>query len=316
MGVLGRQGTGGNALTNDLKTIALLITMVTTQVLGDIWLSQGMKVHGAVTDYSLVALWGLFLYLLTSPWIVLGVVTLIFSLFLYFTATSRLDLSLVLPLFSSSYILNALLAWLILGEHVSPVRWLGTVMIASGVFIVVWSEGRARHRRRQVKDQDLFKPSRSPVKSGRSPFWLFPLGFAVSIPKVWLGILILIFTDSAGDVLIARGMRQIGPVTLRSPRKMVALIGQILSHPSVLSGIGCQTLSFVTFISLLSWTDISLIRPAGALGYVISLLGAKFLLKERIPLTRWLGIAIIGSGVALIALDEANLAGSLLPFTL
>jgi drug/metabolite transporter (DMT)-like permease len=109
-------------------------------------------------------------------------------------------------------------------------------------------------------------------------------------------------------------MKQIGPVTLRSPRKMLALIGQILSHPSVLSGIGCQTISFVTFISLLSWTDISLIRPAGALGYVISLLGAKFWLKERIPLARWLGIAIISSGVALIALDEANLVGALLPF--
>jgi drug/metabolite transporter (DMT)-like permease len=296
----------------ELKTIALLVTMVTTQVLGDIWLSQGMKVHGAVTDYSLGALWGLFLYLLTSPWIVLGVATLIFSLFLYFTATSRLDLSLVLPLFSSSYILNALLAWLMLGEQVSGYRWLGTLMIASGVFIVAWSESRARLRRRQVNASPALPPPRSPIESGRSPFWLFPIGVALSASKVWLGIVILIFTDSAGDVLIARGMKQIGPVTLQSPRKMLALIGRILSHPSVLSGISCQTVSFVTFISLLSWTDISLIRPAGALGYVMSLLGAKFWLKERIPLARWLGIAIITLGVALIALDEANLVGSVL----
>ena len=310
------QGGREHTLKNELKTIALLVTMVITQVLGDIWLSRGMKVHGAVEDYSIGALWGLFLYLLTSPWIVLGVATLIFSLFLYFTATSRLDLSLVLPLFSSSYILNALLAWLMLGEQVSPARWLGTLMIASGVFIVVWSESRARSRRRQAEDQERVKSPRSPVESGRSPLWLFPFGVALSVSKVWIGILILIFTDSAGDVLIARGMKQIGPVTLRSPRKMLALIGQILSHPSVLSGIGCQTISFVTFISLLSWADISLIRPAGALGYVMSLLGAKFLLKEQIPLARWLGIAIISGGVALIALDEVNLAGTLLPFTL
>ena len=310
------QGGREHTLKNELKTIALLVTMVITQVLGDIWLSRVMKVHGAVEDYSIGALWGLFLYLLTSPWIVLGVATLIFSLFLYFTATSRLDLSLVLPLFSSSYILNALLAWLMLGEQVSPARWLGTLMIASGVFIVVWSESRARSRRRQAEDQERVKSPRSPVESGRSPLWLFPFGVALSVSKVWIGILILIFTDSAGDVLIARGMKQIGQVTLRSPRKMLALIGQILSHPSVLSGIGCQTISFVTFISLLSWADISLIRPAGALGYVMSLLGAKFLLKEQIPLARWLGIAIISGGVALIALDEVNLAWTLLPFTL
>lgn len=293
-------------------TIALLVVMVTTQVLGDIWLSRGMKVHGAVTDYSPAGLWALFWYLLTSPWIVLGVVTLIFSLFLYFTATSRLDLSLVLPLFSSSYILNALLAWLILGEYVSPERWLGTVMIASGVFIVAWSESRRRWRSPPKTTVDLSSRSPiKPIKSSRSPLWLGPIGFALSVSKVWLGIAILIFTDSAGDVLIARGMKQIGPVTLQSPRKMVALVGRILSHPFVLSGIGCQTLSFVTFISLLSWTDISLIRPAGALGYVTSLLGARFWLKERIPVARWVGIAIIGGGVGLIALDEAHWVPSL-----
>jgi drug/metabolite transporter (DMT)-like permease len=44
----------------------------------------------------------------------------------------------------------------------------------------------------------------------------------------------------------------------------------------------------------------------------MSLLGAKFWLKERIPLARWLGIAIITLGVALIALDEANLVGAVL----
>ncbi len=307
--------SGAKRLTlTEWKTIGLLLTMVTTQVLGDIWLSQGMKVFGSVEDYSLAGLWTLFLYLLTSPWIVVGVITLLFALFLYFTATSRLDLSLVLPLFSSSYILNALLAWLILGEEVSLYRWLATFMIASGVFIVCWSEHRNRSR---LMGEKFSPPPTPPVKvnsSRRSPLWLFPVGIALS--RVWFGILILIFTDSAGDVLIARGMKQIGPVSLQSPLKMVKLIGRILSHPSVLGGIGCQTISFVTFISLLSWTDISLIRPAGALGYVMSLLGAKFLLKETIPLARWLGITVITAGVALIALDEVNLVDQIWLFLL
>ncbi|WLT39226.1 hypothetical protein NON20_06300 [Synechocystis sp. B12] len=60
--------TGAKRLTlTEWKTIGLLLTMVTTQVLGDIWLSRGMKVFGAVEDYSLAGLWTLFLYLLTSP---------------------------------------------------------------------------------------------------------------------------------------------------------------------------------------------------------------------------------------------------------
>ena len=299
----------------DIKTITLLVVMVITQVFGDVWLSQGMKVHGAVTAYNPAALWALFWYLLTSPWIWLGVATLLFSLFLYFTATSRLDLSLVLPLFSCSYILNALLAWVILGESVSSFRWLGTCLIASGVFIVCWSERQQRLKRQASPAPVVETAEASAISNRRSPFWLFPVGFGLSISKVWGGILILIFTDSAGDVLIARGMKQIGPVSYQSPLQLVRLIGRILSHPSVLSGIGCQTVSFVAFISLLSWDDISLIRPAGALGYVMSLLGAKFLLKERIPLARWLGISVITGGVALIALDEVNLVDVLIPWT-
>ncbi|MFN5513568.1 MAG: EamA family transporter, partial [Cyanobacteriota bacterium] len=253
------------------KNIALLLAVVTTQVLGDLGLSRGMKLFGAVESYDLASLGGLALYLLTSPWIIGGAVTLVASLFLYFGAVSRLDLSLVLPLMASSYIFNALLAWLLLQEPVSPRRWLSALVIALGVGLIYRSESR-------------------PTAPGRSPslplVWLLPAGLALS--RLWLGVLALAVADSAGDLLTAKGIKQIGTVSLKSPLGVLNWIGQILRHPLILLGVSCQALAFFCFLSLLSWADISLVRPATALGYGVSLLGARLILRERIPPERWL----------------------------
>ncbi len=279
----------------DGKILALLACMVMTQVLGDIWLSRGMKLFGEVNRYDLAALGQLFSYLLTSPWILFGVATLACSLFLYLTAVSRLDLSLVLPIGSSSYILNAVMAQWILGEAVSGLRWLATVIIALGVFMVYHGE----HQHRQISDPP--RANKSKIYRPKS-FWLaFPLGLYFS--RVWAGILLWVLADSAGDLLLTQGMKQMGPVSVGSPRALVRVLGEILFHPLILLGIACQAIAFACFISLLSWADISLIRPATSLGYGVSLLGARFILKEQIPSERWLGIVIIGLGVFTISLD-------------
>ena len=119
-----------------VRKILLIIALVFTQVLGDIGLSQGMKEFGQVTLLSPEKLGELSLYLLTNIWILLGVASLIFSLLLYWMAISHLDVSYVLPMHASSYVLNALLASRLLAESVSGIRWFATVIIAVGVFVV------------------------------------------------------------------------------------------------------------------------------------------------------------------------------------
>jgi uncharacterized membrane protein len=265
-----------------------------------------MKLFGPITSYQGPALLALLAYLFTSPWIVLGVATLACSLLLYLVAVSRLDLSLVLPLLASSYLLNACLAWLILGEQVSALRWVATLLIALGVYVVFQSERQRQKQKSQALETASDPPLVASVRKSSRPrpnSWLlaFPLGLSLS--KVWLGILLVVLADSCGDLLVTQGMKRIGPLALNSPRAVLGFIGRILSHPWILGGISFQAMAFACFISLLSWTDISLVRPATALGYGVSLLGARFILRERIPPERWLGSSIIGLGVFLIALD-------------
>jgi drug/metabolite transporter (DMT)-like permease len=81
--------------------------------------------------------------------------------------------------------------------------------------------------------------------------------------------------------------------------QILVVLRQIITNPAVLSGIACQAIAFVTFISVLSWADISFVRPATALTYISSMVGAKFLLKEEFGRERLFGITLIGFGVVI-----------------
>jgi drug/metabolite transporter (DMT)-like permease len=63
-----------------------------------------------------------------------------------------------------------------------------------------------------------------------------------------------------------------------------------------------MTVSFYTFLTLLSREAISFAVPATALSYVAGALGARFLLGERVSLRRWAGVILVCLGVALASL--------------
>ncbi|MEM8778789.1 MAG: hypothetical protein AAGF26_07955, partial [Cyanobacteria bacterium P01_G01_bin.49] len=209
------------------------------------------------------------------------------SLSLYLTAISKLDLSYVLPIHASSYVLNGLFAWAFLGETVSGMRWVSTFIISCGVLFVGLSDSQT---------SQFSKDYGKPIKSRNIPLFLFPLSLAVS--KTWLAIIMSSVADASGDLSLALGMKKIG----QSEEKMtisgmVKLVIKIITNPLILTGITCQGIAFFSFISVLSWADISFVRPATALTYIISMTGAKFILKENIRESKLLGIILIGVGV-------------------
>jgi ceramide glucosyltransferase len=119
-----------------------------------------------------------------------------------------------------------------------------------------------------------------------------------------LMVLVIVFSNAAGDVFLTKGMKQIGDVSVLRPFKILQTMRRILGNPNFLAGIGCLTLSFFSFLSVLSWADLSFVIPATAIYYVVTVMGAKFLLRERIDLLRWAGTLLVCLGVALVCLPE------------
>ena len=76
----------------------------------------------------------------------IGVAIYLFNFFLWMKILSKIDLSVALPLASSSYILIPLAAVFFLHEFVSPIRWLGLVLIVLGIYFVSQSKpSKGRH---------------------------------------------------------------------------------------------------------------------------------------------------------------------------
>jgi drug/metabolite transporter (DMT)-like permease len=100
-----------------------------------------------------------------------------------------------------------------------------------------------------------------------------------------------------GDSLLAHGMKGMGGI---SPHSLHSLILAVF-NPWVAGGILLLLAFFASYMSALSWADLTYVLPATSLGYVLVALIAHFGFHEAISPTRWLGIALITTGVGFVA---------------
>lgn len=113
----------------------------------------------------------------------------------------------------------------------------------------------------------------------------------------YLVLLAIVFSASVGDVLLSVGMKQIGAIS--ATRWLYLFFA--LRNPFVISGILFLLVFFASYLTTLSWADLTYVLPATSLGYVIVALLSKFLLHESVSTSRWLGILLITAGVGFVA---------------
>jgi len=103
--------------------------------------------------------------------------------------------------------------------------------------------------------------------------------------------------STLGDSLLARGMKELGGVSLHN---FSGLLFAIL-NPWVGAGILLLLAFFASYMSALSWADLTYVLPATSLSYVLVAVIARIRFHEQISPTRWLGIALISAGVGFVA---------------
>ncbi|MGA2437369.1 MAG: DMT family transporter [Acidobacteriaceae bacterium] len=116
-------------------------------------------------------------------------------------------------------------------------------------------------------------------------------------PQRYLILLAVMLTASVGDTLLSHGMTQIGPVSLAHLGLLLAAI----RNPWVITGILCLLGFFASYLTALSWADLTFVLPATAFGYIVVAFLAKFWLHEPITPYRWAGILLIVCGVGFVA---------------
>jgi drug/metabolite transporter (DMT)-like permease len=114
----------------------------------------------------------------------------------------------------------------------------------------------------------------------------------------------MVLADALGDILLTAGMKQVGEVTVLRPRELWIMVRRAMGNPLIGLGVSCLAIGFFLFLTLLSWADLSLVMPMTALGYPVSVLGTRYLLKENVSTQRFMGTVLICIGVALISLNS------------
>jgi uncharacterized membrane protein len=119
-----------------LKTIPLILISVILGPLGNVFLGKGMKGIGSIASMGISDLLPVASRILLSGYIWLGIACLLGFFIVHMLLLTWADYSYVQPATSLSYAFISILSYLLLGEIISPLRWLGVSVICLGVFLV------------------------------------------------------------------------------------------------------------------------------------------------------------------------------------
>jgi uncharacterized membrane protein len=122
--------------------------------------------------------------------------------------------------------------------------------------------------------------------------------------KTVLALVCMILVGTLGDVLISKGMKQVGEITSAHPAALLRAGTRAVQNPIFVAGVVAQALYFWTFSAVLSWTDVSVVVPIGALSHVLTAFIAQHALGEHVTLQRWAGTILIVIGITLVARSQ------------
>jgi drug/metabolite transporter (DMT)-like permease len=114
-------------------------------------------------------------------------------------------------------------------------------------------------------------------------------------------LVLMVVAGAIGDVLLSKGMKQVGEVTSAHPVALVRVGLRALGNPFVVAGIVGLAIYFFSFSALLSWANVSLVVPISALSFLLTAFLAQIALGEHVSAQRWWGTLLIVVGVMLVA---------------
>src|ERR1700757_5455423 len=117
--------------------------------------------------------------------------------------------------------------------------------------------------------------------------------------KTLVMVLLMVVCANTGDLMLARGMKQIGNVEISFPGLRHALLSTIQSG-SIWIGILFLIGFTLCYMTAVSWADYSFVMPAGAFGYAVQTMLAVAVLHEAVNPQRWVGVVLIVVGVLLV----------------
>jgi len=118
--------------------------------------------------------------------------------------------------------------------------------------------------------------------------------------KTFLMITIMVLAGPLGNVLLGKGMKDVGKVTVSSPADLLHVFFRVFTSGTIWLGVASLLTFFLAYMLVLSWADYSYVQPASSIAYAIVAVLGVLVLRETVSPLRWLGIAVICLGVLIV----------------
>ena len=122
--------------------------------------------------------------------------------------------------------------------------------------------------------------------------------------KLLLILLIGLVFESAGVVLLKKGMDQVEGVSSMRFGEVLRVVKAGIGSPQIVLGVFFEALFFLSLLILLGRADISFLWPMTGLSFVFATLAAVVFLHEHVSALRWAGVVLVMLGAALISYSE------------
>jgi len=124
--------------------------------------------------------------------------------------------------------------------------------------------------------------------------------------KTFFIMLLAVTAGTIGDILLAKGMKEMGDVSAMNMRGMLAAAYQALTTPKLVVGTAMLAIFFFLWLAVLSWEDLSVALPMQALNYVLVAFLAQYFLGETVSPLRWAGTVLVCVGVMMITRSSGS----------
>ncbi|CAG0974013.1 EamA family transporter [Geobacter sp.] len=118
--------------------------------------------------------------------------------------------------------------------------------------------------------------------------------------KTVIIMLMAVSAGTIGDILLAKGMKEMGDLSAMNLRGILNAAGQALTSPKLIFGTMMLAIFFFLWLAVLSWEDLSVALPMQALNYVLVAFLSQWFLGETVSPLRWTGTILVCVGVMLI----------------
>jgi uncharacterized membrane protein len=122
--------------------------------------------------------------------------------------------------------------------------------------------------------------------------------------KLLLILIVGLVFESAGVILLKKGMNHIGEVQSITAGEILRVAKAGAVNPQILLGVFFEALFFLCLVILMSKSDISFLWPLTALSFVFATFAAIIFLGENVSLVRWIGVILIVIGAAFISYSQ------------